>query len=308
MKCYYDGINEVIIMNIKDLKYFHSLVQNKNFSIVAEKFKVSQPTISMAIHRLEEDFDTVLFTRDQGRHLLSVTLSGQQLDEHVQAILNHLTVAQNSINNINTNKFILGLPPIMTKYFFPKIAKHLTENNLLRDIVPVEKGSAELEKMLLEGSLDMSLMGSIQNEQHRSLSYQHLGDDHFTAIVGTQSEFFERNKIWFSELKKEKIITFDSNFVHSEAIKSFSRMSNFRPNIVYQSNDAQVIQEMVAQNVGVGFIAKSAIIDRPDVQVLPFYDEQQPLFHMNLVQRKDRILSSKQRLIADLIYKNATLI
>jgi LysR family hydrogen peroxide-inducible transcriptional activator len=289
-------------MNIKDLKYFHALVKNKNFSSVATEFKVSQPTISMAVRRLEEHFNTTLFTRDQGRHQLSVTLSGQQLDEHVYAILEHLAVAQNSINNINTNKFILGLPPIMTKYFFPRIAKHLTEQNLLKAIVPVEKGSAELEAMLLDGTLDMSLMGSIQNKHHPSLVYQPLGVDHFTAIVGEQSPFFKREKIWFSELKNEKFITFDSNFVHSEAIKNFSRITNFRPNIVYQSNDAQVIQEMVAQNVGVGFIASSALIGRSDIRALPFYDEDQPVFHMNLVQRKDRILSPKQQAIADLIY------
>lgn len=52
-------------MNTKDLKYFHSLVKNKNFSTVAEEFNVSQPTISMAIRRLEDTFQTTLFTRDQ---------------------------------------------------------------------------------------------------------------------------------------------------------------------------------------------------------------------------------------------------
>lgn len=292
-------------MNIKDLNYFHELVKNKNFSSVAEISHVSQPTISMSVRRLEEEFNTTLFTRDQGRHHLNVTLSGQQLDEHVNAILDHIAIAQNSINNINTNKLILGLPPIMTKYFFPKIAKQLTEQNLLKAIVPVEKGSAELEKMLLNGTLDMSLMGSVQNEHHRNLAYQHLGKDHFTAIVGNQSPFFKREKIWFSELKNEKFLTFDSNFVHSEALKNFSKITNFRPNIVYQSNDAQVIQEMVAQNVGVGFIANSALTTRPDIKALPFYDEDQPFFYMNLVQRKDRILSPNQQKIADLIYGNS---
>lgn len=288
-------------MNTKDLKYFHSLVKNKNFSAVAEEFNVSQPTISMAIRRLEDAFQTTLFTRDQGRHHLSVTLSGQQLDEHVQAILDHLTVAQNSIKNINTKKLILGLPPIMTKYFFPRIAKRLTEQNLLKAIVPVEKGSAELEEMLLAGTLDMSLMGAIEKQFNENLAYQHLGNDHFVAIVGNQSPFFSRDKIWFSELKNESFITFDSNFVHAEALRNFSNITNFRPNVVYQSNDSQVIQEMVAQNVGVGFIVNSAVIKRPDVRVLPFFDEEQPLFYMNLVQRKDRILSPYQQRIADLI-------
>ena len=62
---------------------------------------------------------------------------------------------------------------------------------------------------------------------------------------------------------------------------------------------------MVAQNVGVGFIANSALTTRPDIKALPFYDEDQPFFYMNLVQRKDRILSPNQQKIADLIYGNS---
>ena len=45
-------------MNIKDIEYFNELMTTKNFSIVAQNFNVSQPTITMAIKRLEEEFDT----------------------------------------------------------------------------------------------------------------------------------------------------------------------------------------------------------------------------------------------------------
>lgn len=53
-------------MKLNDLKYYQALVKYKNFSQVAAKFNVSQPTITMAIQRLEKDFDT---------SFLSVTMS-----------------------------------------------------------------------------------------------------------------------------------------------------------------------------------------------------------------------------------------
>nr|WP_244048481.1 LysR family transcriptional regulator [Lactiplantibacillus plantarum] len=50
-------------MNIKDLQYYVSLTQLKNFSLVAAQFHVSQPTISAAIRRLETELKTQLLIR-----------------------------------------------------------------------------------------------------------------------------------------------------------------------------------------------------------------------------------------------------
>ena len=86
-------------MNIKDLKYYHKLVQLKNFSKVAQEFHVSQPTITNAVKRLEEEFHTTFFIRDQSHHELTVTNNGLQFDQHVQSILNELEVAAKDIAN-----------------------------------------------------------------------------------------------------------------------------------------------------------------------------------------------------------------
>lgn len=48
-------------MKLNDLKYYQALVKYKNFSQVAAKFNVSQPTITMAIQRLEKRFWHVIF-------------------------------------------------------------------------------------------------------------------------------------------------------------------------------------------------------------------------------------------------------
>ncbi|MEE6664921.1 LysR family transcriptional regulator, partial [Limosilactobacillus fermentum] len=47
-------------MNIKELRYYHDLVIQKNFSKVATHFGVAQPTITMAIQRLERELGAPL--------------------------------------------------------------------------------------------------------------------------------------------------------------------------------------------------------------------------------------------------------
>lgn len=52
-------------MNFKDLEYFQRLVREKNFTKVANAFHVSQPTITYAVKRLEDELGTQLVYRDQ---------------------------------------------------------------------------------------------------------------------------------------------------------------------------------------------------------------------------------------------------
>lgn len=49
-------------MKIKDLEYYQQLIKDQNFSKVAQYFGVSQPTITMAIQRLEQDFNTTFLS------------------------------------------------------------------------------------------------------------------------------------------------------------------------------------------------------------------------------------------------------
>ncbi|QLL78361.1 LysR family transcriptional regulator [Ligilactobacillus saerimneri] len=60
-------------MNLKWLEYYDKLVEEKNFSKVATFFGVSQPTITMAIKRLEESYQTHFFERDYRHKTLRLT-------------------------------------------------------------------------------------------------------------------------------------------------------------------------------------------------------------------------------------------
>ena len=104
-------------MNIKDIKYYCSLVEEKNFSKVAEIFKVSQPTITMAIKRLEKEFDAPFFIRDQSHRELRITTAGEQFYMHAQAILTEIEVAGSGRENplwLTTNHRKLLLSSALT--------------------------------------------------------------------------------------------------------------------------------------------------------------------------------------------------
>lgn len=94
-------------MKIKDLEYFVALIKLKNFTAVADQFGVSQPTITYAVKRLEEEFDTKLIRRDQSHQSIIITDSGEQLNRHAVNILNEIQLTTNDMQISLQLSFVL---------------------------------------------------------------------------------------------------------------------------------------------------------------------------------------------------------
>lgn len=110
-------------MNTKDIAYFIKLTEIKSFSKVANTFGVSQPTVSFALKRLEEELGTTLIVRFRAQKTLRVTASGQQFLVHARRILDELKVASQEITDQRLKHLTLGLPPIIENNYFRKLLK-----------------------------------------------------------------------------------------------------------------------------------------------------------------------------------------
>lgn len=179
-------------MKIRDLEYFIELVKDKNFSVVADHFQVSQPTITMAINRLEEEYGTTFFIRDHIHHQITVTKIGQQYAQHVRAILSELAVARREIEHAKLNKIRFGLPPIIGNYYFPPLTPRLLRSNLIDKLEVTEEGSENLLQMLLRGELDMSLLGSASPLQQPELSVKEFAQYPFHIIMSRDHQLAKK--------------------------------------------------------------------------------------------------------------------
>ena len=74
-------------MNIKDLQYFQTLNQLKSYSETAHFFGVSQPTITYAVKRLENEYSTDLIVRKSYANSVTLTPAGEQFLVHADKII-----------------------------------------------------------------------------------------------------------------------------------------------------------------------------------------------------------------------------
>ena len=110
-------------MNLKDLQYFYDLCQLQSYTEVAKQHKVSQPSISYAIKRLEESFNCKLIHHDPSHRSFKLTPQGQILLKHTELILPEVISTRKEINRSLAQYSTVGFPPIIIQYLFAALNK-----------------------------------------------------------------------------------------------------------------------------------------------------------------------------------------
>ncbi|MCD2256516.1 LysR family transcriptional regulator [Agrilactobacillus fermenti] len=278
-------------MQIKDLEYFVKLAELQNFTQVAQYFKVSQPTITYAIKRVEEALDGQLIQRDQSHHAISLTPDGAQFSAHAKHILNELQVARIEIKNNARAKIFLGLPPIIGNYYFPQYIPQLNQARLIQYLHTHSRGSEYLLSQLLAGELNLALLATSTQLDAQALKLIPLAQKSFGIIVSQQHPLAKRDSVAFSEIADEDFVALDEGFVHTAVFDVLTASSGHKPNIIYQTDDVNILKKMVSQNAGIALLTDLAVTPNDDVKLLRIKNDDLPSFKIYLAYRHDYILA-----------------
>lgn len=288
-------------MNIKDLKYFHQLAKQKNFSQVADFFQVTQPTVTMAVKRLEKEYGLPLLLRDRSHQSVQLTSFGQQFDVHVAVILHELALAGHEAHHARQEEVRFGLPPIIGNYYFPSLVPNLLQRHLLARLKIVEQGSNEVLRRLKSGDVDLALLGSLAPLTYHQLVASPIAAMPFGILVSRKSDLAKNHPrgLYFSQLKGRDFIGLNERFIHNQAFHQVARNSHLRPTVIYRTADVHVLGALVAENIGIAFLTSLAANINPGAVLIPLRDKQQPLFYISKARRQQTILDGYKKELWD---------
>ncbi|HHB0718438.1 TPA: LysR substrate-binding domain-containing protein [Enterococcus faecium] len=293
-------------MNTKDIEYYVQIVKQKNFTKVANYFRVSQPTITYALQRLEKEFDTVLITRDRSHHELIVTPSGKHLFLHAQTILQEISTARAEITQLQKKKLRFGMPPIIGNEYFPKLSSYFIKHELMNQIEITDGGSRDLYGMIRQGRIDLAVLGSTQPIVDQYLETELLLDKRFMIVVPPTHPLSKQDTVSFKDIADEQFVLLNEHYVHPAAFTKLSKQTHTHPKVVYQSNDLTILKSMVRENVGIGFLAEIAVHPEDHLVCLPLSDEVQPRFLISLAKRTQQIVTPLQEQVVQVIHEFVT--
>lgn len=289
-------------MNTRDLEYFVRLAKSKSFTEVAQYFQVSQPTITYAIKRLEEKFDTILVQKTAANRIDRLTPTGNVLASYASQILQDFKKMEKAIDHAKQNKIQLGFPPIIMNEFFERMLPQKKSFDFLQSFHLVCKGSQDLRKQLLSGDLDFSLLGSLKPLEDPRLVVTPLYRREMVLCVSRHHRLAAQKEVCFSELLEEDFILLDEHNVHLSAFHYLNKFHGNRAQISTQLDNLALIKKLVSENLGITILAASALSsNEADLVQIPFRRADKMYFYVGYAYAPEVNLTKELQLFVQLL-------
>ena len=260
-------------MTLQQLEYILAVNQFRHFAKAAEYCRVTQPTLSAMIQKLEEELDTRIFDRSQ--QPVCPTPVGIHIIEQAQNIL----VQANRIKNIIeeekhslTGTFKLGILPTVAPYLLPRFFPQLMKKYPDLDIRVVEMKTNDIKKALQTGEIDAGIVASLAGMEE--LQQTPLFYEQFFAYVSREDALFNNEVIRTSDLNGEQLWLLDEGHCFRDQLMRFCQMKSARASqLAYHLGSMETFMRMVESGKGVTFIPELAVLQLGDIQkelVRPF--------------------------------------
>lgn len=286
-------------MNLRDLEYFNCLCKTKNFTETAKLLYVSQPSVTMALHRLEKELNTKLIIRDHSLTKFSLTEAGKILEKHVVNILSELNETKFEISKAAGRKIKLGVPPIIGAYFFPAFMEHLVENGVAENIELVETGSAAMRKLVLADEVDMALIGSLSPIKSREITADILKTDEFMVCMNKNYVISKKEKLDFKDIVNEKFIVLGDAYIHNEVLKNLFLKNGANLNNFYSTDEIQTAKSLISSGLGIGIMINMAVKNFDTIKRVPL--NEPILFYISLVIKKNHYMTLDENKIKNVL-------
>ena len=263
-------------MTLTELRYIVALAQENNFSRAAERCSVSQPTLSVAIARLEDELGVQLFERGKG--FVSPSLVGSQVVAQAQTALDEVErIRQIALRGRDQLEGALRLGVIHTigPYLLPRLIHALKEVAPNMPLVIEENMTANLADMLRDNDIDVAILALPFNLP--GVLTRSLYDELFKVIVPIGHPWESRERIAPEEVAgDEGLLLKAGNCFRDQVLDACPQVSSPETD-VRLGHSIGTIRCMVASGLGVSVLPESALqhpYNNDMIRVIPFTEPQ----------------------------------
>ncbi|XKG99899.1 hydrogen peroxide-inducible genes activator [Marinobacter nauticus] len=253
-------------MTLTELRYVVTLARERHFGRAAERCHVSQPTLSVAVKKLEDELGIPLFERSKSS--IRVTETGQRIIEQAQRVLDQVGVirdmAQDGKNQLNS-PLKVGAIYTIGPYLFPHLLPELRRAAPEMPLYIEENYTANLRQKLRHSELD-AIIVALPFDEPEVVTLP-LYDEPFVVLLPADHPLTEKDQVTPEEMAKEQLLLlgpghcFRDQVLEScpplvEAITK--RADAGRPELVTEGSSLETIRHMVASGLGITVLPLSA--------------------------------------------------
>ena len=283
-------------MELRQLEYFQMASRLKNITRAAQRLRVSQPNITVAIKKLEAELDVQLFDRSQKQ--LTLTPEGKVFLKRIELALRNIEDAILEVNDykqLQKGTIKIGIPPMMGAYLFPKVFsgfRHLHPN---LDVLLYEEGSVTIRDKLESDELDFGII--LVPDNAPNLNVLKMSRNQLMVCVAKKSSLAKTSEITAEDITASDLIMMKEGSYLRQVVQSKLSALKISPHTVLESGQIVTIKGLVAHQVGIAFLLDFICEDSHDITSIPFYE---PIFvDIGLAWKKEKYVSKAAQAFID---------
>jgi LysR family transcriptional regulator, hydrogen peroxide-inducible genes activator len=289
-------------MELHQLRYFLSVARFGSFTRAAEHERISQPSLSQQIRKLEDELGIRLFDR-LGRHI-RLTTCGERFQEHARRVLSDLEDARRDVNamlGLHTGPVFIGVIPTVAPYILPQVLARCSKACPGITVNVVEDLTHALLKGVSEGELDLAIL-SLPVEAPELAAEPLMRDRMLLAVPKHHPLWRRRRRVTLDEVASERFLLLRDGHCFRDDVLQFCKRSRLDPHVVFEGGQFDTLVAMVAAGTGVTLLPEiaRARYRHGDVGLIEFAPPQ-PTRTVGMVRAKGKFLTPAASAFIDVL-------
>jgi DNA-binding transcriptional LysR family regulator len=266
--------------DLRRLRAFHAVAQTGSFSAAGLELGYAQSVVSHHVAALEREFGVTLVNR--GTRPVSITDAGARLLRHAEAVLGHVTAAEDelrAIAGLQGGTLRVGAFLSACNSFLPPALARFEQEHPDVTVSFEQLEEPEALRRIRSGALDLAVVWRIPGfpaaggeTVDEGIDELHLIDDPYLVVLPTKHRLARRRQVRLTDLADERF-TAPSAAGHAlpyrEMLDRLCADAGFEPRI-HQAEDVTVARAIVAAGLGVGLLSELTMPEpRPDIALRP---------------------------------------
>ena len=263
-------------MTLTELRYVVAVARERHFGRAAETCFVSQPTLSVAVKKLEEELGVTLFERGPGE--VSVTPAGQKIVEQAQRVLEEATRIKDIAaagRDPLAGPLRLGAIYTIGPYLLPKLIPILRRTAPAMQLYIQENFTHRLGEALKSGEVDVIVIALPFDEP--GVETRAVYDEPFLVAIPKGHPWEARKRVTSEELTRESLLLLGEGHCFRDQVLEFCHTMRSRDRSplarTVEGGSLETIRQMVASGVGVTVLPATSVNGNSAselIHILPF--------------------------------------
>lgn len=285
-------------MTLIQLEYVVALDRFRHFAIAAENCYVTQPTLSMQIHKLEQELGFKIF--DRSKQPVMPTEAGLAIIDHARKIL----AERDAMNEmLHTRKGILsgelkiGIIPTLAPYLLPLFAQQFTKRYPHVKLIVNEMMTDLMVNRLREGAIDAGIL--VTPLQEYGIKEHILFYEELLVYVSKKNNDFKKHYVLAQDIDPHKLWLLEEGHCFRSQIMNLCELqkaSKAGHSFEYEAGSIETLRRMVELSDGITILPELASMELTGKQQdqLREFKRPAPMREVSLVVHRDFV---KKRLV-----------